>query len=70
MMNLNQINNERENVIAQACWSKIEKLNLQLFILRNKKDILSYKMSDKITPTEKKNETKFYYTFSHLKRPL
>ena len=21
-----------------------------------------------ITPTEKKNETKFYYTFAHLKR--
>ena len=57
-MNLNQSNNERENVIAQAYWSKIEKLTLQLFILRNKEDILS----DKINKKESQlNETRVKY---------
>jgi hypothetical protein len=58
MMNLNQFNNERENVIAQAYWKKIEKLSLQLFILRNKEDILS----DKINKKESQlNETRVKY---------
>lgn len=57
-MNLNQSNIERENVIAQAYWSKIEKLSLQLFILRNKEDILS----DKINKKESQlNETRVKY---------
>jgi len=57
-MNLNQTNNERENVIAQAYWKKIEKLSLQLFILRNKEDILS----DKINKKESQlNETRVKY---------
>jgi len=58
MMNLNQINIERENVIAQAYWKKIEKLSLQLFILKNKEDILS----DKINKKESQlNETRVKY---------
>ncbi len=57
-MNLNRFNNERENITAQAYWSKIEILTLQLFILRNKEGILS----DKINKKESQlNETMVKY---------